>query len=50
MIGETQLHLGSDLKCRYRKRAYAYVSRLLRRTHALCGDELVALLDAAMTH
>lgn len=40
---------GSDLERRYRERGHAYFSRLLRRTHVLSGDELVSLLDAAVT-
>jgi uncharacterized protein YoxC len=56
-LAETQLRMGSDLEQlkghnleqRYRKRAPAYFSRLLRRVHALSNDELVALLDAAVT-
>jgi hypothetical protein len=56
-LAETQLRMGSDLEqlkghnleqC-YRERAPAYFSRLLRRVHALSNDELVALLDAAVT-
>ena len=39
----------SDLERRYRERAYAYFSRLVRRAHVLSGDELAALLDAAVT-
>jgi predicted nuclease with TOPRIM domain len=39
---------GSDLERRYRERAHAYFSRLLRRIHVLSGEELSALLDAAM--
>lgn len=56
-LAETQLRMGSDLEQlkgynleqRYRERAPAYFSRLLRRVHALANDELVALLDAAVT-
>src|SRR5262245_43294568 len=56
-LAETQLRMGSDLEQlkgynleqRYRERAPAYFSRLLRRVHALSNDELVALLDAAVT-
>jgi hypothetical protein len=33
---------------RYRNRAFAYFSRLLRGTHALTGDELVTLLERAV--
>ena len=40
---------GSDLERRYRERAHAYVSRLVRRAHVLSGDELATLLDAAVT-
>jgi predicted nuclease with TOPRIM domain len=40
---------GSDLERRYRERGHAYFSRILRRTHVLSGDELVNLLDAAVT-
>ena len=56
-LAETQLRMGSDLEQlkghnleqRYRERAPAYFSRLLRRVHALSNDELIALLDAAVT-
>ena len=56
-LAQTQLRMGSDLEQlkghnleqRYRERAPAYFSRLLRRVHALSNDELVALLDAAVT-
>jgi predicted nuclease with TOPRIM domain len=41
---------GSDLERRYRERAHAYFSRLFRRIHVLSGDELMALLEAAITH
>jgi hypothetical protein len=41
---------GSDLERRYRERAHAYFSRLLRRIHVLSGDELMALLETAITH
>ena len=41
---------GSDLERRYRERAHAYFSRLLRRLHVLSGDELTALLEEAITH
>jgi hypothetical protein len=42
-----------EIKCivleeRYRNRAFAYFSRLVRRTHALMEDELVALLEEAV--
>ena len=40
---------GSDLERRYRERAHAYFSRLLRRIHVLSGDELMALLEEAVT-
>jgi DNA-binding transcriptional MerR regulator len=39
---------GSDLERRYRERAHAYFSRLLRRTHVLSGDELSRRLDDAV--
>jgi len=39
---------GSDLERRYRERAHAYFSRLLRRTHVLSGEELSILLDEAV--
>ena len=56
-LTESQLRIGSgleqlkesDLERRYRERGHAYFSRLLRRTHVLSGDELVSLLDAAVT-
>jgi chromosome segregation ATPase len=56
-LAETQLRMGSDLEQlkghgleqRYRERAPAYFSRMLRRIHALSNDELDALLDAAVT-
>ena len=56
-LAETQLRMGSDLEQlkghnleqRYRERAPAYFSRILRRIHALSNDELIALLDAAVT-
>ena len=35
---------------RYRERAHAYFSRLLRRLHVLSGDELTALLEEAIAH
>ena len=41
---------GSDLERRYRERAHAYFSRVLRRIHVLSGDELTALLEEAITH
>ena len=40
----------SDLEQRYRERAHAYFSRVIRRTHVLSGDELSALLEEAVTH
>lgn len=40
---------GSDLERRYRERAHAYFSRLVRRAHVLSGNELAILLDAAVT-
>ncbi len=39
---------GSDLERRYRERAHAYFSRLLRRIHVLSGDELGMLLEQAV--
>ena len=39
---------GSDLERRYRERAHAYFSRLIRRTHVLSGDELGTLLEDAV--
>jgi polyhydroxyalkanoate synthesis regulator phasin len=55
-LAETQLRMGSDLERlkgsdlerRYRERAHAYFSRLLRRTHVLSGNELSRLLDEAV--
>src|SRR5215813_12697335 len=55
-LAETQLRMGSDLEQlkghnleqRYRERAPAYFSRILRRVHALSNDELIALLDTAV--
>ena len=55
-LAETQLRMGSDLERlkgsdlerRYRERAHAYFSRLLRRTHVLSGNELGSLLDEAV--
>lgn len=44
-VGELK---GIGLEERYRNRACAYFSRLVRRTHALTGDELVALLEEAV--
>jgi len=38
----------SDLERRYRERAYAYFSRLVRRAHTLSGDELAAPLEPAI--
>jgi uncharacterized protein YoxC len=40
---------GSDLERRYRERAHAYFSRLIRRTHVLSGDELSTLIEEAVT-
>jgi cell division protein FtsB len=40
---------GIVLEERYRNRAFAYFSRLIQGTHALTGDELVALLERAVT-
>jgi len=56
-LAETHLRMGSDLEQlkghnleqRYRERAPAYFSRMLRRIHALSNDELDTLLDAAVT-
>lgn len=53
---ESQLRMGSDLERlkesdlerRYRERAHAYFSRLLRRIHVLSGDELGTLLEQAV--
>ncbi len=39
---------GSDLERRYRERAHAYFSRLIRRTHVLSGNELSTLLEDAV--
>ena len=36
------------LEQRYRTHAFAYLSRLVRRTHVLTEDELVALLEEAV--
>lgn len=55
-LAETQLRMGSDLERltgsdlerRYRERAHAYFSRLLRRTHVLSGDALSRRLDDAV--
>ena len=44
-VGELK---GIILEERYRNRAFAYFSRLIRGTHALTGDELVALLGRAV--
>jgi cell division protein FtsB len=44
-VGEIK---GIVLEERYRNRAFAYFSRLVRRTHALMEDELVALLEEAV--
>jgi hypothetical protein len=56
-LAEAQLRMGSDLERlkgsdlerRYRERGHAYFSRLVRRAHVLSGDELLALLDTAVT-
>src|SRR2546423_227070 len=40
---------GIVLEERYRNRAFAYFSHLIQGTHALTGDELVALLERAVT-
>lgn len=40
---------GMALEARYRERAFAYFSRLIRGAHTLTGDELIALLDEATT-
>ncbi len=40
---------GMALETRYRERAFAYFSRLIRGAHTLTGDELIALLDEATT-
>jgi hypothetical protein len=56
-LAETQLRMGSDLEQlkghnleqRYRERAPTYFSRILRRIHVLSNDELIALLDDAVT-
>jgi hypothetical protein len=37
-----------NLERRYRERAFAYFSRLVRRAHALSGDELAGLLEPAI--
>src|SRR5262249_8126639 len=39
---------GMALEQRYRTHAFAYLSRLVRRTHVLTDDELVALLEEAV--
>jgi hypothetical protein len=39
---------GMALEQRYRTHAFAYLSRLVRRTHVLTEDELVALLEEAV--
>jgi len=44
-VGELK---GIVLEERYRNHAFAYFSRLVRRTHALMEDELVALLEEAV--
>lgn len=40
---------GSDLERRYRERGHSYFSRLLRRPHVLSSDELVTLIEDAVT-
>jgi hypothetical protein len=40
---------GMALEDRYRDRAFAYFSGLIRRSHVIFGDELVALLEEAVT-
>ncbi len=40
---------GSDLERRYRERAHAYFSRLLRRAAVLSGEKLALLLDEAVS-
>ncbi|MBI4494510.1 MAG: hypothetical protein HY690_17155 [Chloroflexi bacterium] len=37
-----------DLERRYRERPFVYLAALVRRAHALSGDELAALLDHAV--
>ncbi len=44
-VGELK---GIVLEQRYRTHAFAYFSRLVRRTHALMEDELLALLEEAV--
>ncbi len=44
-VGEIK---GIVLEERYHNRAFAYFSRMVRRTHALMEDELVALLEEAV--
>jgi hypothetical protein len=39
---------GMTLEIRYRDRAFAYFARVVRRAHALSGDELLALLETAV--
>jgi hypothetical protein len=39
---------GITLEIRYRDRAFAYFARILRRAHALSGDELHTLLEPAI--
>jgi hypothetical protein len=45
-VGELK---GIVLEQRYRNRAFAYFSRLVRRMHTVTDDELVALLEEAVT-
>lgn len=44
-VGELK---GMTLEIRYRDRAFAYFARVVRRAHALSGDELLALLETAV--
>ena len=39
---------GLTLEYRYQNRPFAYFSRIIRRAHAILGDELVALLEGAV--
>jgi phage shock protein A len=45
-VGELK---GSDLERRYRERPFTYFQRLIRQAHTLTGEELNAMLDAAVT-
>jgi hypothetical protein len=47
--GEVGSLKGMVLESRYRERGFAYFARLMRRTHVLSGDELLALLEDAVT-